>query len=104
MNPRVQNPRSPHPESGTYAAARRVPLYRPYSGTHRASLRQEGETMTRLSLNLMIATAAMAAVAGSAAAQNLKADVPFSFHANGKVMAAGTYDVNVTAGTGGHRV
>ena len=36
--------------------------------------------MKRLTTNLMIAAAAIAAVAGSASAQTLKADIPFTFH------------------------
>jgi hypothetical protein len=46
-------------------------------------------TMTRW----MIAAAAVAAVAGSAAAQTYKAEIPLAFHIGGKVMQPGEYQV-----------
>ena len=49
--------------------------------------------MKRLTTNLMIAAAALAAVAGSASAQTLKADIPFTFHMGTVVMSPGTYEV-----------
>jgi hypothetical protein len=49
--------------------------------------------MTRLTTKLMIAAAALVA-AGAASAQTMKADIPFAFRAGGKVMAAGTYQVD----------
>jgi hypothetical protein len=55
--------------------------------------------MTRLTTKLMIAAAALVA-AGAASAQTMKADIPFAFQASGKMMAAGTYQVNLR-GTGG---
>jgi hypothetical protein len=42
----------------------------------------------------MIAAAALVA-AGAASAQTLQAEIPFAFRAGGKVMAAGTYSVDV---------
>jgi hypothetical protein len=56
---------------------------------------KEGETMKRFTTNLMIAAAAIAAVAGSASAQTLKADIPFTFHAGTGVMSPGTYDLRM---------
>lgn len=50
--------------------------------------------MTRLTTKLMIAAAALVA-AGAASAQTMKADIPFAFRASGKVMAAGTYNVDL---------
>jgi hypothetical protein len=55
--------------------------------------------MTRLTTKLMIAAAALVA-AGAASAQTMKADIPFAFRAGGKVMAAGTYQMDFR-GTGG---
>ena len=49
--------------------------------------------MKRLTTNLMIAAAALAAVAGSASAQTLKADIPFTFHMGTALMSPGTYEV-----------
>ena len=56
--------------------------------------------MKRLTTNLMIAAAAIAAVAGSASAQTLKADIPFTFHAGGTVLPAGTYQIKVNSPNG----
>ena len=50
--------------------------------------------MTSLRMKLTIAAAALFA-AGAASAQTMKADVPFAFQAGGKVMAAGTYLVDL---------
>lgn len=47
--------------------------------------------MTNFTTKLMIAAAAMAVAAAAASAQTMKADVPFSYQARGKTMAAGTY-------------
>ena len=50
--------------------------------------------MTNFTKNLMAAAAALVVSAGLASAQTmLKADVPFAFQVNGKVMSAGTYRV-----------
>jgi len=46
----------------------------------------------------MIATAALAVVAGTASAQTLKAEIPMSFRANGKLMPPGSYEVREDAG------
>jgi len=56
--------------------------------------------MKTLTTNLMIATAALAAVAGSASAQSLKAEIPFTFRAGNAVMAPGEYRVNVSSTAG----
>jgi hypothetical protein len=68
-------------------------LFRPYSGTQRATLRKEGETMKHLTMSSMFAAAAVVLAAGSASAQTLKADVPFTFQAAGVVMTPGTYEI-----------
>ena len=47
--------------------------------------------MKNLVNKMMVAAAAMAVVAGVASAQGMKAEVPFSFHAAGASMPAGTY-------------
>src|SRR5690348_9445222 len=57
--------------------------------------------MKSLLNKMMLAAAAMAAVAGVASAQGIKAEVPFSFHAAGTVMPAGTYWVSPTSGLNG---
>jgi hypothetical protein len=49
--------------------------------------------MRRFTPNLMIAAAALAAVAGSASAQILKAEIPFTFRVGSVVLAPGSYDV-----------
>jgi hypothetical protein len=51
--------------------------------------------MTRLTTKLMIAAAALVA-AGAASAQTMQATIPFAFRAGGKVMAAGTYHVDLS--------
>jgi hypothetical protein len=48
--------------------------------------------MKQLTMNLM-AAAALVLAAGSASAQSLKADIPFTFHAAGAVMTPGTYQI-----------
>ena len=54
--------------------------------------------MKQLTINLM-AAAAVALAAGSASAQSLKADIPFTFHASGAVMTPGTYNVLRSGGS-----
>jgi hypothetical protein len=49
--------------------------------------------MKRLTMNSMLAAAALVLAAGSASAQTLKADVPFTFQAAGVVMTPGTYEI-----------
>jgi hypothetical protein len=51
--------------------------------------------MKNFTMQLTIAAAALAAVAGSASAQTYKAEIPMAFHAGSKAMAAGSYDVVV---------
>jgi hypothetical protein len=50
--------------------------------------------MKSLTTKLMIAAAALVA-AGVVSAQTMTADIPFAFQTSGKVMAAGTYRVNL---------
>jgi hypothetical protein len=50
--------------------------------------------MTNLTTRVMIAAATVVVAAGTASAQNLKAEIPFSFRAGYKMMAAGTYQVS----------
>jgi hypothetical protein len=56
---------------------------------------KEGTTMKRLITFSVFAAAALVAVAGSASAQTLKAEIPFSFRAGKTLMGPGTYDVVV---------
>ena len=49
--------------------------------------------MKYLTTNMMFAAAALVIAAGAAQAQQLKAEVPFSFQAQGTVMPAGEYRV-----------
>ena len=51
--------------------------------------------MKSMTMRSMIAVAALAAAAASASAQTYKADIPMAFSANGKVLAAGTYQFEV---------
>jgi hypothetical protein len=54
--------------------------------------------MKRLTMNCMFAAAALTAVAGSASAQILKAEIPFTFHAGQSRMEAGSYEVKTPQG------
>ena len=54
--------------------------------------------MKNVTMRLTIAAAAFVAAAGVASAQDMQANIPFAFRANGKVFAAGTYRVNVKTG------
>lgn len=58
--------------------------------------------MTNFTTRMMIAAATLVVAAGSASAQTLKAEIPFTFRADGVVMAAGTYQVKTTTLQGGH--
>jgi hypothetical protein len=49
--------------------------------------------MKRFLTHSMFAAAALVAVAGSASAQSLKAEIPFAFRAGAVLMQPGTYDV-----------
>jgi hypothetical protein len=52
--------------------------------------------MTNFTTRMMIAAATLVVAAGSASAQMLKAEIPFTFRAGDVVMAAGTYQVKTT--------
>jgi len=54
--------------------------------------------MKRLMLHSMFAAAAVVAVAGSASAQNVKADIPFAFRVGNVVLQPGTYEVQTEPG------
>ena len=56
--------------------------------------------MKNLTTNLMLAAIALAAAAGVASAQQLKAEIPFGFRAQGTMVPAGTYTItkNDTSG------
>lgn len=49
--------------------------------------------MTNLTTRMMIAAATVAAAAGVASAQGMKAEIPFTFRAGNQVMSAGTYEI-----------
>ena len=51
--------------------------------------------MKRLTMHCMLAAAALAAAATRAPAQTMKAEIPFSFHADRTLMAPGAYDMKV---------
>ena len=59
--------------------------------------------MKNLTTRLMIAAATLAAAAVSASAQTYTADVPMTFSAGGKLLAAGAYDFVVSHNSDGHR-
>jgi hypothetical protein len=61
--------------------------------------RQEETTMKLFTTNLMLAAAVMA-IAGSASAQALSAEVPFAFHVRDTVMAPGSYRVETAWSSG----
>jgi hypothetical protein len=54
---------------------------------------KEGKKMKNLTTNLMLAAIALAAAPGMASAQQLKAEIPFGFRAQGTLVPAGTYTV-----------
>jgi hypothetical protein len=56
--------------------------------------------MKTLTMNTMIAVAALTVAAGSAAAQSYKAEIPMSFRAQGAVMAPGAYEFHVVSTSG----
>ena len=53
--------------------------------------------MNSLTMNCMIAVAALAVTAGSASAQVLRAEIPFAFRAGKTLMAPGAYELNMEA-------
>ena len=55
--------------------------------------------MKRLMTDFLFAAAALAALAAAAHAQVLTADIPFAFHAGGKGMSAGTYQIAMEPGS-----
>ena len=56
--------------------------------------------MKTLKTRLTIAAAALAVVAGSASAQSLKAEIPFTFHAQNATLSPGSYLVTTAYSTG----
>jgi hypothetical protein len=56
--------------------------------------------MKRLTVHSLVAAAALTVAAGSASAQMLKAEIPFTFRAGEAVMAPGAYQVTVTQTSG----
>ena len=57
--------------------------------------------MTNFTTRMMIAAATLVVAAGSASAQIMKAEIPFTFRAAGVVLPAGTYQVSaVSQGSG----
>jgi hypothetical protein len=63
--------------------------------------RKGAQMKNATTVKMMIAAAAFLAVAGTASAQTTVAKIPFAFRANGKVLAAGTYQVRMQVGPGG---
>jgi hypothetical protein len=53
--------------------------------------------MTNFTKRLMVAAATLVASAGAASAQTMKAEIPFTFRANGELMTPGTYRVTLTS-------
>lgn len=56
--------------------------------------------MKKLTTRLMIATAALVVGTGLASAQTLKAEIPFAFHVGDRLMAPGTYRVELSQMSG----
>jgi hypothetical protein len=56
--------------------------------------------MKRLTMNCMLAAAALTAVATSASAQSMKAEIPFAFQAGAARLAPGAYTVKMNRGVG----
>ena len=57
----------------------------------------EGATMTNFTTRMMIAAATLVVAAGSASAQRMTAEIPFTFRAGGVVLPAGTYQVSAVS-------
>ena len=57
--------------------------------------------MRNFTTRMMIAAATVVVAAGVAQAQTMKAEIPFTFRAGDKVMAAGTYQVSDVRGQSG---
>ncbi|SPE35415.1 conserved exported hypothetical protein [Candidatus Sulfopaludibacter sp. SbA3] len=57
--------------------------------------------MNTSTMRLIMAAAALVVAAGSASAQTLKAEIPMSFHAAGKVLPAGSYEIRQLQTAGG---
>jgi hypothetical protein len=53
--------------------------------------------MKSMTTKMMLAAAALVVATGVATAQQYRADIPFAFHAGGKTLAAGTYELKMTA-------
>ena len=53
--------------------------------------------MKSMTTKMMLAAAALVVATGVASAEQYRADIPFAFHAGGKTLAAGTYELRVTA-------
>ena len=56
--------------------------------------------MKRLTMNCMLAAAALTAVATGASAQSMKAEIPFTFHAGQALLSPGAYNVKMERGSG----
>jgi hypothetical protein len=54
--------------------------------------------MKRLTMNLMLATAAWMVASSAAMAADLKFEIPFAFQVRGQVMSAGTYRLHASNG------
>jgi hypothetical protein len=61
---------------------------------------QEGKTMKTLTINSILAVAALAVAAGNAAAQTYKVDIPMAFTAQNAVMAPGSYEFHIVRSSG----
>jgi hypothetical protein len=59
---------------------------------------KEGKEMKSLTINLMLATAAMMVASAAASAQSMTVEIPFAFRANGAVLPPGSYNVNASVG------
>ena len=57
--------------------------------------------MNNFTKRMTIAAAALVAAAGMASAQTMKAEIPFSFHAAGAVLAPGGYEIAILDGASG---
>jgi hypothetical protein len=66
--------------------------------------RKETQTMKLTTLTLTFAAVAMLAAAGTASAETLKAEIPFSFQAAGTRMHAGAYSVKLSSAGSGYLV
>jgi hypothetical protein len=70
-------------------------------GNAKSGPKREGANMKNMTTKMIIAAATLVAAAGVASAQTMEAKIPFAFRAGGKLLAAGTYHVQMNRSPSG---